>query len=134
MLFFYRRNIFPWTFLTKIFLFKNGQLSWVSWLWVISQTFRSSNSEVFCRKGVQAFNFIEKETLAQVFSCEFCEISKNTFFYRTPPVAASELCLKLFIIMTICSSKTYIISYKCRYFSSFSRSTYMEMFPRWHAD
>ena len=30
-----------------------------------------------------------KETLAQVFSCEFLEISKNTFFYRTPPVAAS---------------------------------------------
>ena len=26
----------------------------------------------------------EKETLAQVFSCEFSEISKNTFFYRTP--------------------------------------------------
>ena len=25
-------------------------------------------------------NFIKKETLAQVFSCEFCEISKNTFF------------------------------------------------------
>ena len=25
-------------------------------------------------------NFINKETLAQVFSCEFCEISKNTFF------------------------------------------------------
>ena len=24
------------------------------------------------------------ETLAQVFSCEFCEISKNTFFHRTP--------------------------------------------------
>ena len=29
-------------------------------------------------------------TLAQVFSCEFGEISKNTFCYRTPPVAASE--------------------------------------------
>ena len=27
----------------------------------------------------------EKETLAQVFSCEFCEISKNTFSCRTPP-------------------------------------------------
>ena len=27
-----------------------------------------------------ACNFIKKETLAQVFSCEFCEISKNTFF------------------------------------------------------
>ena len=25
-------------------------------------------------------NFIKKESLAQVFSCEFCEISKNTFF------------------------------------------------------
>ena len=31
-----------------------------------------------------ASNFIKKETLAQVFSCEFCEISKNTFSYRTP--------------------------------------------------
>ena len=28
-------------------------------------------------------------TLKQEFSCEFCEIFKNTFFYRTPPVAAS---------------------------------------------
>ena len=28
----------------------------------------------------KACNFIKKETLAQVFSCEFCEISKNTFF------------------------------------------------------
>ena len=27
--------------------------------------------------------------LAQAFSCEFCEIPKNTFSYRTPPVAAS---------------------------------------------
>ena len=37
----------------------------------------------------QACNFIKKETLAEVFSCEFCEISKNTFSYTTPPVAAS---------------------------------------------
>ena len=35
--------------------------------------------------------FLEKkETLAQVFSCEFCEIFKNTFSHRTPLVAASE--------------------------------------------
>ena len=27
-----------------------------------------------------AYNFIKKETLAQVFSYEFCEISKNTIF------------------------------------------------------
>ena len=32
---------------------------------------------------------LKKETLAQLFSYEFCEISKNTFSYRTPPVAAS---------------------------------------------
>ena len=83
---------------------------------VISNTLiRSSRPEVFCKKGVlrnfakftgkhlcqsllfnkvaglrpQACNFIKKETLAQVLSCEFHKISKNTFSYRTPPVAAS---------------------------------------------
>ena len=45
-------------------------------------------------------------TLAQVFPCEFCEISKNTFSYRTPPMAAS-----VFSSLNICnkvkkSSKT----------------------------
>ena len=30
-----------------------------------------------------------KETLAQMFLCEFCEFFKNTFSYRTPPIAAS---------------------------------------------
>ena len=33
--------------------------------------------------------FIKKENLAQVFSSEFCEIFKNTFLYRTPPLVAS---------------------------------------------
>ena len=31
----------------------------------------------------EAWNFVKKETLAQVFFCEVCEISKNAFFYRT---------------------------------------------------
>ena len=31
-----------------------------------------------------------RNSLARVFSCEFNEISLNTSFYRTPPVAASE--------------------------------------------
>ena len=31
-----------------------------------------------------------QETLAQVFSCEFYEISKSNFFQRTSPVAASK--------------------------------------------
>ena len=34
----------------------------------------------FNKVADQACNFIKKETLAQVISCEFCEISKNTFF------------------------------------------------------
>ena len=33
--------------------------------------------------------FFEKETLAQVFSCEFCEISKNVFFTEHLWTAAS---------------------------------------------
>ena len=40
----------------------------------------------------KACNFIKKKSLAQMFSCEFFEISKNTFFHRTPLVAASERC------------------------------------------
>ena len=35
-----------------------------------------------------------KKTLSQVFSCEFCEISKNCFSYKTPLVAASGLTKK----------------------------------------
>ena len=30
----------------------------------------------------EASDFIKKVTLAQVFSCEFCEIFKNTFFIK----------------------------------------------------
>ena len=39
-------------------------------------------------------NFFKKETLVQVFSCKFCEISKNTFVHRTTLVAASALRLR----------------------------------------
>ena len=75
---------------------------------------RSIHSEVFFKKDVNknsakfrgkhlcqslffnkvatiGLNFIKKETLVQVFSCEFCEIFKNTYFYRRPPVAASYM-------------------------------------------
>ena len=50
--------------------------------------------EVFCKEVFSDFaTFTEstcaKETLAQVFCCEFCQIFKNTFFHKTPPVAAS---------------------------------------------
>ena len=75
--------------------------------------YRSSCPDVFCKKGVlrnfrkftgkhllcqslyfnkvadQSCNFIKIETLAQVFSCGFYKISKNTFSWRTPLVTAS---------------------------------------------
>ena len=63
---------------------------------------RSSHEEVFCVKGFlrnsikltgkhvcQSLFFNKKETLAQLFSCKFCGISKKTFSYRTPLVDAS---------------------------------------------
>ena len=73
---------------------------------------RSSHPEVFCKKsvlrifpkftgkhlcqslffnkaaGLRPATLLKKETLAQVFSCEFCKIPKNNFSYSTPLVAA----------------------------------------------
>ena len=50
--------------------------------------------EVFCKKTCsQEFRKIHKKTLvptlAQVFSCEFCEISKNTFLAEHVGTSAS---------------------------------------------
>ena len=39
-----------------------------------------------------------------MFPCEFCEISKNTFFYKTPPVTASVGFFSLFFCVLCCSS------------------------------
>ena len=58
--------------------------------WVEAATGGVMWKKVFLEISQKACNFIKKETLVQVFSCEFCEISKNTFSYRTPPVAASD--------------------------------------------
>ena len=43
-----------------------------------------------------------------MFSCEFCEISKNAFFYRTPPVATSDLSTT----ETIVARKKYLLEKK----------------------
>ena len=95
----------------------------------VIRIFRSSLPKVFCKKGVlrncakltgkhlyqspffyiksEAFNFNKKETLAQAFSCEFCEISKKTFSYRRPPGLLLLSCLKLpFLYQTRLSSLT----------------------------
>ena len=38
---------------------------------------------------LKACNFMKKQTLAQLFSCEYCKIFQSSIFYRAPPVAAS---------------------------------------------
>ena len=38
---------------------------------------------IFLIKLPKVCNFIKKKSLAQVFSCEFCEISRNTFLQNT---------------------------------------------------
>ena len=49
----------------------------------LKSLYRSSFPEVSVKKKVaSACNFIKKESLTQVFSYEFCEISKNTFFLQ----------------------------------------------------
>ena len=45
-----------------------------------------------CARVFFLINLIEKRDFgAGVFFCEFCEIFKKTFFYRTPPVSDSEM-------------------------------------------
>ena len=51
----------------------------------------NSQENTCARVSFLSCNFIKKETLTQMFSCEFSEISKNIFSYRTPPVAASTM-------------------------------------------
>ena len=53
--------------------------------------------EVFCKKSFsKKFRKIHRKTpvpeslLAHVFSCEFCQVSKKTFFTEHPQETASE--------------------------------------------
>ena len=43
------------------------------------------------KKFIEARNFINKETLTQVFYCKFCGISKNTFFTEHIRGTASDM-------------------------------------------
>ena len=56
-----------------------------------------------------ACNFNKKETMAQLFSCEFCEISKNTSFLQS----TSRGCLCTVIFMeTVTKTKTVRVDFK----------------------
>ena len=54
-----------------------------------SQENTCARASFLIKLQTETCNFIIIETLPQVFSCEFYEISKKTFSYRTFPVAAS---------------------------------------------
>ena len=45
--------------------------------------------KLFHRKARVSESFLKKPTM-QAFSCQICEIFKNTLFYRTPLVAATD--------------------------------------------
>ena len=90
--------------------------------------YKSSRPEVVCKIGLlrnfakftgkhlyqrllliklpKAWNNIKKDTMAQEFSCEFCEISKNSFSYRTPPVVFQNRALQ-FIIPVVSETATW---------------------------
>ena len=56
--------------------------------------------------------FSKKETLAQVFSCEFCQISQNTFLHRTPLVAASGSFYSCVFTVNLFHAPYYCIQYE----------------------
>ena len=96
--------------ISKIYREVMFQFTW-EWMFLNHSNNRNSGPDMFCKKGGLrnfakltgkhlcqghffnkvaglACNFIKKVTLAQVFSCKFCKIAKNTFSYRTPLMAA----------------------------------------------
>ena len=52
-----------------------------------ADVFQNRCSQKFHKKKISQENTYV-ETPTQMFSCEICKIFNNTFFYRTPPVAA----------------------------------------------
>ena len=94
-----------------------------SQLITLSDFHQKQPQEVFCKKGIlrnlatftgkhlcqslllnkvagfKACNFIKKETLAQVFSCKCCVISKDTFFTEHLRTTATVLCVILLLMV-----------------------------------
>ena len=74
---------------------------------------------VFLNKvsGFSLYNFIEKDILAQVFSCEFCEISKNFFFteHRQATAFVLQNCFKRANVACFTSCLPQIFSVKSQW-------------------
>ena len=110
---------------------------------VIYSTYQKQPPEVFCKKKVfleishiskhlcqrlffnkvaglkpQACSFIKKGSLTQVFSCKFCEISKNTFSAEHIWTTASDVS-KLISYLLLCHV-SYFTRKMCFVFFAFS--------------
>ena len=97
---------------------------------------------MFCKKDVlrvsfltklqaSAFNFIKKETLAQVFSCGFCEICKNTFFteHLRTTASGSRFCWS-YRFFQICNFSDFgIHHFRLRPATLLKRSLWHRCFP-----
>ena len=55
-----------------------------------------------------------KETPTQEFSCDICKIIKNTFFHRTPPMAASTADLQTKDLLHKSYRKTSVTASFCK--------------------
>ena len=102
---------------------------------------RSSRQEVFCKKSVlrnfAKFTgkhlchslFFKKEVLAEVLSCEFSEISKNTFSYRHLRwlLRAFQSESTLYSFRTSCSKQAQYLKFKWKVTSwKYSRSNIVQ--------
>ena len=71
------------------------------------------NEKIF-KKLFVAWNFIKKETLAQVVFCEFCEIFKNTNFTEHLWVTVSHIWMQAVVISNLNLSLQFMtINFKC---------------------
>ena len=86
----------------------------------------SQNSwENICARASFLIKFIEKETLAQVFSCAFCEIFKSTFFTEHLRGTASlSLSLSLSLCVFVC---LFVCVCVCLYSSTVKASSVCKM-------
>ena len=71
------QQLYPWI---HIFGSSNRRYSEKVFFEILQNSQENTSTTVSFLIKLQAF--IKKETLAQVFSCEFCESSKNTFFTK----------------------------------------------------
>ena len=62
-------------------------------LWITTHIFKLEAITIRSPRNLPA-TLLKKENLAQVFSCEFCEISKNTFSTEHLLTSASVLCIR----------------------------------------